>query len=56
MSATIKTTGSLTQALRGKDKVVLFATKAALKRGVWKKVFPDSTHSLLGTMIKNFGW
>ena len=52
MSATITYTSSLRQATRSKDHVVLCASKAALNKGIWKKVFAGSWANLVGSMLK----
>jgi probable aminopeptidase NPEPL1 len=50
---TISFSASLKPALRGKQLVALFASKAALKRGAWKHVFDGKSAAVLKTMIKD---
>ncbi|MCH8101647.1 MAG: hypothetical protein IIB28_00670, partial [Chloroflexi bacterium] len=44
---------SLDSALRGRKFVALFASKASLRRGVWKRVFSGSWNGVVKTMLKD---
>lgn len=53
MAAKITFVNTTTQALRGKEHVVLFASHKALKAGAWKKVFSEEWASVLAQLVKD---